>query len=49
MWVTTEQIGKDRPVIEARLVARGFEEENLNEIRKDYLTCSKKTCKLCRP
>ena len=37
-WVITEKMGKDRPAIKARLVARGFEEENLNEIRKDSLT-----------
>ena len=34
-------MGKDGPVIKARLVTRGFEEENLNEIRKDSLICSK--------
>ena len=39
-------MGKDRPVIKARLVARGFEEENLNEIRKDSPTCSKENLRI---
>ena len=39
-------MGKGRPVIKARLVARGFEEENLNEIRKDSPTCSKENLRI---
>ena len=38
--------GKDRPVNKARLVARGFEEENLNKIRKDSPTCSKENLQI---
>ena len=45
-WVITEKMGKDRPVIKARLVARAFEEENLNEIRKDSPTCSKENLRI---
>ena len=45
-WVSTEKMGKDRPVNKARLVARGFEEENLNEIRKDSPTCSKENLRI---
>ena len=37
---------QDRPVIKARLVARGFEEENLNDIRKDSPTCSKENLRI---
>ena len=45
-WVITEKKGKDRPVIKARLVARGFEEENLNDIRKNSPTCSKENLRI---
>ena len=37
---------KNRPVIKAGLLAKGFEEENLNEIRKDYATCSKENLQI---
>ena len=39
-------MGKDRPVIKARLVARGSEEENLIEIGKDSPTCSKENLRI---
>ena len=38
-WVITEKIKKEKKIIKARLVARGFEEK-LENTRTDSLTCS---------
>ncbi|CAF2215336.1 unnamed protein product [Rotaria magnacalcarata] len=40
-WVCTKKINKGVSCIKARLVARGFEEEYLTNIRKDSPTCSR--------
>ena len=34
-------------MVKARLVARGFEETNLKDIRKDSPTCGKDSLRLC--
>ena len=44
-WVVTEKMKDNKPVIKARLVARGFEEDTL-EFRKDSPTCSKEAVRL---
>lgn len=43
-WVITEKVKNKQPVIKARLVARGFEEDTL--FRKDSPTCSKEAVRL---
>ena len=43
-WVVTEKIKEDKKVVKARLVARGFEEQNV--IRSDSPTCSKENIRL---
>ena len=42
-WVCTLKKTKDGIKPKARLVAQGFEEDNLSEIQKDSPTCSKDT------
>lgn len=44
-WVITEKFKSNQPVIKARLVARGFEEDTM-ELRKDSPTCSKEAVRL---
>mgnify|MGYP001795813812 CR=1 FL=1 len=44
-WVITEKIVNGEKVIKARLVARGFEEDN-SEILKDSPTCTKESMRL---
>ena len=44
-WVITEKIIDGRPKLKARLVARGFEEEDV-KIPKDSPTCSKESLRL---
>ena len=44
-WVVTEKMKDDVPVIKARLVARGYEED-LQEQRTDSPTCSKESLRL---
>ena len=44
-WVITEKVKNGRPVIKARLVARGFEEDTSN-LRKDSPACSKESVRL---
>ena len=45
-WVVTEKLRDGRKVIKARLVARGFEEENLHKLRKDSPTCGKESIRI---
>ena len=45
-WVITEKYKEGSRVVKARLVARGFEERNLNDIRKDSPTCGKDSLRL---
>ena len=40
-WVVTEKYEDGEKVVKARLVARGFEETDLKDIRKDSPTCGK--------
>ena len=40
-WVITKKIKNGESVTKARLVAHGFEECSLDEIKKDSPTCSK--------
>lgn len=40
-WVITKKLKEGKSNTKARLVARGFEEENLDKIRKDSPTCTK--------
>ena len=44
-WVVTEKVRNGQPVVKARLVARGFEEET-GDYRKDSPTCSKESVRL---
>ena len=44
-WVVTSKIRNDKPIIKARLVARGFE-EHIPDLRKDSPTCSKESVRL---
>ena len=41
-WVVSQNYEVEDVTYEARLVAQGFEEENLDEICKDSRTCCKK-------
>ena len=45
-WVINQKYKGDDMYYKARLVARGFEESNLNEIRKDSPTCCKENFRL---
>ena len=45
-WVITQKLRDNKLTYKARLVARGFEEENLNDIRKDSPTCCKDNFRL---
>ena len=44
-WVITNKIKEGIPVVKARLVARGFEEDTYS-LRKDSPTCSKEAVRL---
>ena len=44
-WVITEKIKGGKPVLKARLVARGFEEDS-SELQKDAPTCLKESVKI---
>ena len=44
-WVVTEKMKSGRPIVKARLVARGFEEDTVS-LRKDSPTCSKEAVRL---
>lgn len=44
-WVVTEKINDGKPVVKARLVARGFEEDSAS-LRKDSPTCSKEAVRV---
>ena len=46
-WVVTEKNKDGEKVVKARFVARGFEETDLKDIRKDSPTCGKDTLRLC--
>ena len=46
-WVITEKYKDGKRLVKARLVARGFEEAEVNEIRKDSPTCGKDSLRLC--
>ena len=39
-WVISEKMKDEKSVLKARLLYHGFEEENLDDIRKDSPTCS---------
>ena len=45
-WVITEKYKEGKKVVKARLVARGFEENNLSSLRKDSPTCGKDCLRL---
>ena len=46
-WVVTEKLSSDnKPVVKARLVARGFEESMLEEQRRDSPTCTKDSLRM---
>ena len=45
-WVITEKYKEGEKFVKARLVARGFEEDQINDIRKDSLTCGKDSLRL---
>lgn len=44
-WVVTEKLKGGTPIVKARLVARGFEEDTA-ELRKDSPTCSKEAVRM---
>ena len=44
-WVITEKLKNGKPIVKARLVARGFEEDTSN-FRKDSPACSKESVRL---
>ena len=46
-WVITEKYKEGERKIKARLVARGFEEAEMDKIRKDSPTCGKDSLRLC--
>ncbi len=46
-WVITEKYKEGERFVKARLVARGFEEAEINDIRKDSPTCGKDSLRLC--
>ena len=46
-WVITEKYKEGERCIKARLVARGFEEAEMDRIRKDSPTCGKDSLRLC--
>lgn len=46
-WVVTEKLSRSKRICKARLVARGFEEEE-NNLMVDAPTCSNETVKICR-
>ena len=46
-WVITEKYKEGERCIKARLVARGFEEAEMEKIRKDSPTCGKDSLRLC--
>ncbi len=46
-WVITEKYKEGVKCVKARLVARGFEEADIGEIRKDSPTCGKESLRLC--
>ena len=45
-WVCTSKRVGSKNVLKARLVARGFEEQNLTEIERDSPTCSREGLRL---
>ena len=45
-WVISEKLCNGSKVTKARLVARGFEEEDLNTLKTDSPTCSKESLRL---
>ena len=45
-WVLTEKIIDGKNGVKARLVARGFEEENLKNLRTDSPTCGKESLRI---
>ena len=45
-WVITEKYKEGEKFVKARLVARGFEEDQINDIRKDSPTCGKDSLRL---
>ena len=42
-WVITKKMKDGNSVVKARLVARGYEEESLNWVKKDSPTCCKES------
>ena len=46
-WVVTEKYKDGEKMAKARLVARGIEETDLRDIRKDSPTCGKDSLRLC--
>ena len=46
-WVITEKYKEGERCLKARLVARGFEEAEMEKIRKDSPTCGKDSLRLC--
>ena len=46
-WVITEKVKSGTPIIKARLVARGFEENWNEEAKRDSPTCTKDSFRLC--
>ena len=45
-WVCTSKTVGSKNVLKARLVARGFEEQNLTDIERDSPTCSRESLRL---
>ena len=45
-WILTEKTIEGKSIIKARLIARGFEEKEKDEMRKDSPTVSKENIKL---
>ena len=45
-WVITEKAECGKLIVQARLVARGYEECNLCDVRKDSPTCSRQTLRI---
>ena len=45
-WVYTEKMEKGEKVKKATLVARGFEEEEIESFKKDSPTCNKESLRV---